>query len=307
MEAKKALQAKKNSNTSKNLNRKNLLKTTWGEWLGITVGAVITAFGLDLFLIPNKIAAGGVSGFSTIVYYYFHIPVGVTMLVIEAPLVAMAWRRWGFATILRSAYGAILLAVVLLFLEELHLKAWTSETILAAIYGGILCGLGMGIVFRSGGTTGGTDLMARLLQQTTGTSVGKTLLMVDGAVVTLAAFAFELEVALYAMITIFMTTKMIDFIQEGIAYSKAVLIISEKNGLIGDAIITELQRGVTVFPCSGLYKKQEKQAVLCVVSQSEINRLKKLVNALDEAAFIIVSNTNEVLGNGFKCLQEKRP
>jgi uncharacterized membrane-anchored protein YitT (DUF2179 family) len=148
--------------------------------------------------------------------------------------------------------------------------------------------------------------MARLLQQTTGTSVGKTLLMIDGVVVSLAAIAFELEVALYAMITIFMTSKMIDFIQEGMAYSKAVLIISENNDLIGNTIISELERGVTLFPCLGLYKKTEKQAVLCVVAQSEINRLKKLVYALDEEAFIIVSNTHEVLGKGFKGLQEKQ-
>ena len=243
----------------KSLDTKRLVRGTWREWLGITLGAVITAFGLDLFLIPNKIAAGGVSGFSTIIYYYFNIPVGVAMLVIEAPLIVIAWRRWGFGPILRSAYGAILLSVVLLFLEGLHLKAWTNETILAAIYGGILCGVGMGIVFRSGGTTGGTDLMARLLQQTTGTSVGKTLLMIDGVVVSLAAIAFELEVALYAMITIFMTSKMIDFIQEGMAYSKAVLIISENNDLIGNTIISELERGVPLFPCLGLTKKPKSR------------------------------------------------
>lgn len=265
---------------------------------GISAGALITALGLNLFLIPNRIAAGGVSGIATLLYYLLRLPVGPTMLAINVPLFLASVRFLGGRFGIRTLMGSVLLS----FFVSLtgHLSPLTTNTLLAAIYGGIATGVGMGIVFRAGGTTGGTDLAAALLHHFLGLSFGKGLLAIDSLVITAAGVVFSPEQALYALLTLFLTSRVIDLVQEGETYGKAALIISETAEAIRVAIVSELERGVTVFRATGGYTGKERQALLCVVTQAELSRLKSLVATQDKRAFVIVGNVFEVLGEGWR-------
>lgn len=269
------------------------------EYIGITIGSAIIALGLTAFLIPNKIAAGGVSGLATILFYWINLPVGVTMLLINIPIFILSIKVIGLTFVARSLYGIAILS----FLIEVFQKtvpSVTQDLLLAAIYGGLLCGAGLGLVFRFNGTTGGTDMVARLLNYFTGISMGEGLFVADGIVVTLAGIFFNIEVALYAAITIFIISRTIDMIQEGFGISKMAIIISDYNKKIRIKILEELDRGLTSLQGYGGYTSQEKEVLMCVISRSEVSKLKKMVYDIDKNAFVTISNVHEVLGEGFK-------
>jgi len=273
-------------------------KPLW-QYGGITVGSLITALGLVLFLIPNKIAAGGVSGLATVIYYLTAWPVGLTMLVINIPLFILGLRELGVKFGVKTLYGTITLSVFTDFLTPV-LGAPTSDPLLATVYGGLLTGIGLGVVFRSGGTTGGTDLGAQLLRKWFKVSSGQWLLVIDAFVITTAGIVFTVELALYALLALFLTSRAVDFVQEGVSYNKAVLIISDRYQVIGQKILTELDRGATGLQGRGLYTGTDKEVLLCVVSRTEITKLKNLVLAEDEDAFVIVADVHEALGEGFR-------
>ncbi|HHV58492.1 MAG TPA: YitT family protein [Firmicutes bacterium] len=264
----------------------------------ISAGALITALGLNLFLIPNRIAAGGVSGVATILYYILGWPVGPTMLAINIPLFAAAVHFLGGRFGVRTLAGALLLSVFVSLTARFG--PLTTNTLLAAIYGGIAGGIGMGIVFRAGGTTGGTDLAAALLHRFLRLSYGKGLLTIDSLVITVAGVVFSPELALYALVTLFLTSRVIDLVQEGETYAKAAFIISEEAEAIRKAVLEEMGRGVTLFKVEGGYTGQARSALLCVVTQAELPRLKKAVAACDKQAFVIVGSVYEVLGEGWE-------
>lgn len=276
-------------------------KTVW-SYLGITLGALLTALGLVLFLIPNKIAAGGVSGLATVIYYVFHFKVGITMLFLNVPLFLSGIKQHGIRFGLKSLYGTVALSV---FIDAItpYVKVPTHDLLLASIYGGVLGGLGLGLVFRFGGTTGGTDLAARLIHKYIRLSIGQSLLLIDAAVIALAAVVFSVELGLYAFLVVFLTSKVIDLVQEGEGYAKAALVISDRNNEIGPLIMQELDRGITYLQGRGGFTGASKDVLLIVVSRSEISKLKQLVADVDPAAFVIVSNVNEALGEGFKSIQ----
>ena len=270
---------------------------------GITAGSGITALGLVLFLIPGKIAAGGVSGLATVIYHLFHLPAGLTMLALNIPLFIAGLQQLGLVFSFKTIYGTVSLSIFVDLLAR-FLVPPTQDPLLAAIYGGLLTGLGLGIVFRSGGTTGGTDLAARIIHRYLKLSVGQALMAVDAVVIMLAGLVFNLELALYALLALFLTTKVLDFVQEGFGHAKAALIISEKNQEIGRAILSEMNRGATALEGRGLYTGTAKELLLCVVSRAEITKLKGLVVEVDPEAFVVLSDVREVLGEGF---QEIRP
>jgi len=276
------------------------------QWLGITLGSLVAAIGVALFLVPNKIASGGVSGFSTIIYYLTGWPVGILMIICNVPLFLLGFRRFGAKSMVRSLYGALVLSI---FIDALAF--WQGETsfvgdpLLASLYGGVLAGVGLGLVFRSGGTTGGTDLLARLLYSNLGLSLGNTLLTVDGFVIVLAAIFFDLELALYALIAVFITGRMIDVVLEGISYHKAVLIISDQYEALGKMLLTRLDRGITGLMSRGVYTGKSREALLCVVGQGELTALKEMIYEVDANAFIIITQAHEVLGEGFRPFEIK--
>ncbi len=264
----------------------------------ITVGSFLIAVALNYFLVPNKIAAGGVSGLATVIYYLAGFPIGITMLVLNIPLFLAGLKVLGRSFGARTIYGIITLSLITDLLEPMAVNV-TTDLLLASIYGGVLAGLGLGLVFKARGTTGGTDMIASLLNNYTGLSVGQGLMLADGIVVLLAGILFNLEVALYASITIFITSKTIDVVQEGLNIKKEALIISDKSRKINQRIINELNRGVTLFPAEGGYTGKKRDVLLCIISRSEVTTLKEMVAEIDQDAFVIISNIHEVLGEGF--------
>lgn len=274
---------------------KSVVEFTW-----VTAGVIITALGLDMFLIPNKIAAGGVSGAATVLHYVLGLPVGLTMLLMNIPLFAMGIYRLGLTFGFRSLYGTLALSVAIDGMAR-FLPVPTQEPLLASLYGGALVGVGLGLVFRYRGTTGGTDLAAAILRSYTGINIGQLLFLVDATVVLAAGLTFHSwELAMYALLTIFITAWVIDLVQEGISYAKAFFIISDKTDDIADAVLTRLDRGVTALKGRGLYTNTDRDVLLTVVNRSEVSRLKEVVYEIDPAAFLVLTDVREVLGEGFK-------
>jgi uncharacterized membrane-anchored protein YitT (DUF2179 family) len=273
------------------------------DYIGILVGVTITALALVWLLIPNRIAAGGVSGLSIVFFYLWQWPVAWSMLMLNIPLfLACLWTfgpRFGAKTL----FGAAFISIMIQFWDSvINLPPLTKDPLLAALYGGVISGVGMGIAFRFRGTTGGTDLAAQLLNRFSGIPVGQGLLLFDSGVIVLAGLVFHsAELALYAIITLFITSKTLDAVLEGFDYAKAAFIISEYSEEIGRHILSDLERGATGLFGRGLYSTQKKEVVLCVISRAEEFKLKELVYQIDPHAFVIITNVHEVLGEGFKC------
>lgn len=270
------------------------------DYLGITVGSFLTAIGLIVFLIPNKIAAGGVSGIVTVIYHIFGLQPGLMMFVINIPLFIIGIKVLGKRIGFRTLYGIIVLSLSIDLLNP-YVPILTHDPLLASLYGGGILGLGLGIVFKSRGTTGGTDLMAALLNRFFPVfSIGQGLLLIDALVVALAGIIFNAEVALYAVISLIVSTKVIDLVQEGFNLAKATLIISNKSDQIKDDILDKMKRGVTTLQGKGGYTGQNKNVLLVIVSRAEVSRLKNLVLLIDPHAFVIITEVHEVMGEGFK-------
>ena len=275
------------------------------NYLMITAGSIMTALSLVLFTVPNKIAAGGVSGVATILYHMFGFNVGIVILVINVPLFLVAIYVLGGSIGMKTLWGIITMSLAVEILTPM-LQPLTNEVILASIYGGVLGGVGMGFVFRGGGTTGGTDLIAALTSYFfPHFSIGQGLFLIDGVVITLAGIVFDVELALYAAITIFVSTKLIDIIQEGFNVSKSVFIISDHSQEIKDEILANMRRGVTALRGYGGYSGREKDVLLVTINRAEITKLKNLIRDIDDKAFVIMNEAHEVLGEGFKSVQER--
>jgi uncharacterized membrane-anchored protein YitT (DUF2179 family) len=272
------------------------------EFIGVTLGVLLTALGLDLFLIPNKIAAGGVSGIAIVIHYIAGVPVGITMLALNVPLFLLGIYRLGLKFGFRSLYGTVSLSLLVDVLSP-HLPVLTKDPMLAGVFGGVLVGLGLGLVFRFRGTTGGTDLAAAVLRTYTGANVGQLLFLVDAMVVLAAGFAFNSwELGMYALITIFITAWLIDLVQEGISYAKAFFIISTRSDAIAEAVLNRMDRGATALKGRGMYTRADKEILLVVVNRAQVTVLKDLVYKEDPGAFVIMADVHEVLGEGFKPL-----
>lgn len=270
------------------------------EYLGITLGCAIMAISLNAFSVPNKIAPGGVSGIATVIFYLTRIPVGITMLALNIPLFIFGVRILGKGVGVKTLYGTIILSI---FIDYVFvMKPFTNDLLLAAVFGGIVMGVGLGLVFRFGGTTGGTDLSAAIINKfIPGFTVGTILMAIDFFVVVIAGIVFKQpEISLYSIISLFTSIKMLDFVQEGLGYAKAFYIISNRPKDISNQIIKELDRGVTALSGQGMYTLEERKVLLCVVQRSQVNRLKEIVHTIDPRAFVILSEVREVLGEGFK-------
>ncbi|WP_420541528.1 MULTISPECIES: YitT family protein [Guptibacillus] len=262
------------------------------------VGSAIVAIAFNLFLLPNSIASGGVSGISTItkgvfdwkpayVQWAFNIPLFISGLIFLG-------KKYGPKTLV----GTLFLPFVVKLTE--NVEPATTDPLLGALFGGLGVGIGLGIVFRGKASTGGTDLAAQIVNKYTGVSLGTCVFMIDGLIVVASAFVFSLEEALYALIAMYLTGKTIDVVQLGLGYSKMALIISDKEEELREGIITVIDRGVTRISGQGGYTNDKRPILMVVVAQNEVTKLKELVKGVDPSAFVIVSNATEVLGEGFK-------
>ena len=276
------------------------------QYVGMTLGIFITAVAMNLFLIPHKIAAGGVSGLATVLHYLFDFPVGVLMLVFNIPIFLFGLKILGARYGINTLYGAIMLSVFI-DLTEKFTPVVTEDILLNCLYGGVMVGVGMGLVFRFKGNTAGTALLAAILNKLFHISVGQALLIADGCVVAFAGIVFQSpELALYATIAIFVTSQIIDLVQEGPATSKSFLIMVENPGELADKIFQEIDRGVTYLQGRGGYTGQSREMLLCVVNTSEVTQLKELIVQHDSKAFIIVNDAHEVFGEGFTSYERKK-
>lgn len=272
----------------------------------MTLGIALTAWALDAFLIPNKIAAGGVSGLATIIYHTaldtfgVSISIGVQMLVMNAILLLIAWRARGLGYIAKTLYGIVLMSVLIDVFGSFTMPLATDDLLLAALYGGAVSGFGMGLVFKAGGNTGGTDIIGQLLSRRLPFGVGQIMLVVDAAVTTLAAFAFGPKLALYGVVAIFVGSATIDLVLEGIAVDKAVWIISDAADRIGATVNEEMDRGATAMEATGVYTGERRGMLFVVISRNELDDLKAIVREIDPTAMVVISDVHETIGEGFK-------
>lgn len=283
------------------------MKRYWREaadYFLLSAGTFVIAVGLAVFQVPHRIAAGGLGGLATVMHYTLGLPVGLTMLGLNVPLFALGIRLLGWRFACKSLYGTVLLSVLTDALLAVT-STPTGDSLLASIYGGLLVGLGLGLVFRAGGTTGGTDMAAQILRLYLPGSSGRVLVLLDGIVIGLAAWVFGLELALYGLLSVVLAGVVIDAVQEGVAYARAAFIISDRAAEIGPAILHRLNRGATLFEAQGLYTGRRRPVILCVISRAEVSRLKALVAEFDPRAFVIVTGVHEVLGEGFKEIERR--
>jgi len=271
------------------------------DYLQIMVGATIVGLGFNIFLLPSKIAAGGISGISTILYEVFGYNPAFVQWIINIPLLLIAFIFVGKDFSSKTLFGTLYLPFVIWISSDIKLVI--DNPMLSAIYGGIMLGVGLGIVYRGNGSTGGTALIAQVLKKYTGLSSGYSQLLVDGLVVAASAFFFSFELALYALMSIYVTSKVIDFVQLNTSTTKLILIITDKEKEIQSLISEELDRGLTKVKSIGGFTDEEKTMILCVVDQVEAIYFKKLIKEREPNSFVIFLNASEILGRGFSKAQ----
>lgn len=280
------------------LTRENLI--AWGQ---IVLGCLIGALAYPWFLVPNHIAPGGLTGLATVFNYLFGWPVGTTSLLMNIPLFLIGFKSMGGGFAIRSLAATLLFS---LFIDLLPLGCLTQDPMLASVFGGALLGAGIGLILRAGATTGGTDMAARMVHKHLPyLSVGMILFAIDGIVVVLAGIYIHIEHALYAFISIYVSSMLINVVVDGLTTEKACYVITSAYEQVKTEVMTELNRGVTLLSAKGGFSGEERPILLCVVSAQEVARLKMIVRRTDDKAFVFISDAHEVLGEGFRQLTEE--
>lgn len=272
----------------------------------IIFGASVYAFGLLYFIIPNTLMEGGVTGITVLLNYAFGISPSLSTLILNIPLFLIGLKLLGKRQMIYTGVGIASLTFFLWLFERMIKIGWIgtfqtkNDYILAALYAGVTLGTGLGVVFRFGGTTGGSDIIARILHLKFGWSMGQIMLVIDIVIIGSSLFFISKELVLYTLVTVYIASKLIDFIQDGAYSGKAFTIISDHAGEIAEIIMKELDRGVTLIPAIGAYSKHAKEIAYCVVSRQEIRRVQMIVRSVDPRAFMIINEVNDVHGEGFR-------
>lgn len=271
----------------------------------IFAGALLQALAMDLFLVPGQLAAGGLSGLAIILNRYTGWPIGVMITLGNLPLFVLGWRLLGGRRFMARTVTAVLLYSVLLDLLVFVLPTTglTVDPVLNSLYGGVIGGIGMGLVFRAGGTSGGTDILARLLGQWRGIPLSQSYLLTDALIVLLAGLAFSWELALYALVALYVSGLAAELATEGSAVVRTATIISSDPDGVARHITEDLQRGVTMWPGVGLYSGEPRRILFCAVSRAEVGQLKAIIREVDPRAFVVIGQAHEALGEGFRPLQ----
>ncbi|MDP4110059.1 MAG: YitT family protein [Bacillota bacterium] len=277
----------------------NIRRRAWKYFI-ITVGTVLYALSFNLFLTQNNIAPGGVSGIAIVVHYLTSFPVGVMIILLNIPLFILSFILLGGEFILLSFYATVLSSVIID--ATARLAPFTKDPILAAIYGRILMGAGLGLVFNYGATTGGSDILSRLIKlRFPHVSMGRMMLLVDFVIISLSAIAFRsINTALYAIITLYISSKVIDLILYGTEYEKLAYIISDHCDEITEKFQNELERGVTLLYGEGAYTKQHKKVIMCALKRQQASKAAEIASSIDPEAFVIIVAAHEIYGDGFE-------
>ncbi|NLA54119.1 MAG: YitT family protein [Clostridiales bacterium] len=269
----------------------------------IMIGCFIGASAYPLFLVPNAIAPGGITGIGTVLNHLFNWPVGLTSLLLNIPLFLMGFRSMGKSFVYRTLIATLIFS---LLIDLLHFPSITDNPLLASIFGGVILGLGLGLILRASATTGGTDLLAQVVHRKYPyISVGVFLLSLDFAVILLAGFSLGAEQAMYAMICVFVYTKMLDIVLAGLGTDKACYVITKLGDEIAARLLVDVGRGVTTVKATGSYSGEQVEMLLCIVSRVEVISVKAIVNEIDPKAFVFITDTHETLGEGFRNLAEE--
>lgn len=273
------------------------------EYIMITIGYIIVAIGIKFFLAPNKIAAGGTSGIAIIINNFIpSLSVGILMLLMDMVLFIIGFIFIGRAFGGKTIYAALGMSGLISVLDKFIPSnvAATNDLLLATLFGTFLSGIGMGIVFNANASTGGTDIIAKIINKYTHLDIGKSLQVVDFIVVFAAAIIFNPEIGMYGLLSVILNGFTIDNFIEGMNVAKAVIVMSSKNDLINKYIIEELDRGCTIFEGKGAYSGSRVDVLYTILGRKEFIRLKNYIKEIDKKAFITVSEAHEVLGEGFK-------
>lgn len=268
------------------------------EYALVLLGAFLIAVTFNVFLVPNNLASGGTSGISILTLELFGITPAIMQWALNLPLFFLGLWLLGRNFGMKTAVGTAVLPLFVLLTS--HWPPLTSQPLLAALFGGLGVGAGLGVVFRGRGSTGGLDVAAQIIAKYTGFSLGLSVAMLDGLVILSSGVVFSPEQAMYALIALFITMKVIDVVQIGFSFSKVAYIISDEEEKIARTILFDLDRGLTRLTAQGGYTGEERTVLMVVVSQNEVTRLKGLVQAADPQAFVIITGASEVLGQGFK-------
>lgn len=279
---------------------KNKIVQTIQEYVIIALGCTIMAAGVSLFLLPNELSTGGFSGIATIVYYFFKVPMGVTVFSLNIPLLIIAYFKIGKQLFARSIYGTIVFSLMIDLIDKI--TPLTHDRFLGCIYGGVFAGIGTAIILKFDASTGGSDLLSHIIRAYKKQYKSSSLILsVDTVVIALNVIFFKnIEIGLYSAIAIFLMGKMIDLIFEGVNFTKVIFIISPKYEEIAGQISASINRGSTGLFSKGMYTDQEKLTLLCVGSRTEAYEMQNIAKEIDKEAFIIIMNAREVIGKGFK-------
>lgn len=273
------------------------------------LGSAIFSFGFVHFNIQNQLGEGGFSGITLILFFVFKLDPALMNLLLNIPMFFLGWRLLGqkvfVYTIIGTVSVSIFLKIFLVYEINIHLQ---DDLFLASLFAGVFVGVGLGIIFRYGGTTGGVDIIARLAHKYVGWSMGKTMFIFDAAVILLSWLTFlDSRSMMYTLVAVFIGARVIDFVQEGAYSGRGAFIISEFQHEIADRISNDMDRGVTVLSGYGHFTKVNREVLYCVVGRNEIVRLKNIITSIDPHAFVSVTDVHDVMGEGFTLDEEKRP
>ncbi|MGC9399283.1 MAG: YitT family protein [Anaerolineae bacterium] len=275
------------------------------DYVLMTLGALILAANVSLFLEPNRVVSTGITGLGMLAYYLWEWPIGLVTLGLNVPLFLMG-IRWGggFKFLLRTIFAVVVMTASIDLLRP-FLPPITGDPLIYTLFGGLLDGVGIGLVLRGRGTTGGTDIVAQVLNRQKGIPFGTVFTIVNGAILLGAAAVVGIVPVLYALIVNFVSGRVVDVVQEGVGYARAAFIVSEHNAQIREAIFTQLDRGVTLLEARGGYTAAPRPALYVVVSRTQVTTLKRLIADIDPHAFVVLSEAHEVLGEGFRPVTEE--
>lgn len=271
------------------------------DFLLIILGALIQAVALRLFLIPADLVSGGISGLAQLVHHYTTFPIGVMVLLGNIPLFFLGWQylggpRFTIRTVLSILAFSVFTDVLAFFLPK---EGVTNDLVLNTVYGGLLLGIGLGFVYRGRGTSGGSDILGRILNHHGGMTISQAYLITDSLVVLGAGFVFGWTKALYGLVLIYVSGLAAEAVLQGTNVVRSAMIVTQKTDAIAQAIMQDLQRGVTILSGTGAYTGEPKNVIYCAVSRMEINRLRILVYEIDPKAFMVIGQAQEALGEGF--------
>ncbi|MBJ8072790.1 hypothetical protein BWGOE4_02020 [Bacillus mycoides] len=265
----------------------------------ITIGSLLFAIGINYFAIPNRLSEGGIIGLTVVTYYLFDWSPGIVNFGLNAILLAVGYKFFDKKTMVYTIIGIVETSLFLYVTEHIQYQV-NSDTLLAALFAGVFVGIGLGCMFKAGGTSGGSAILAQLANQYLGWSVGKGVLIIDIVVIAGSVFIIGQEKAMYTLVAVFVGAKVIDFIVEGMDTKTAVTIISNQPDLIRETITKNMTRGVTVLEGRGGYTGKNKEVLYVVINKQELVKLKQVISRVDEDAFVVIHDVRDVLGGGFK-------